>query len=300
MGYEVADEMATMTSRHDGGLRTDVGFFGPRGSRTFGSLNFPTRPPIGGVVISPPLHADFAKNYRNEVLLGRALAQRGFAVLRFHYRGQGHSDGDPSRMTLESLKDDTLAAAAFLPATVRIDRLGLVGCRLGGLVAAAAASSLGDVPLSLWEPVLDPARYLREASRARQIGELGGRGGTSSGSLMDELRQGFVDIHGYPIHLALMESLEGRMLVNELGTRQRPILLVRISRRRELGQYGDVVGTWSSWGFPIRVHHVAGEVGWWFRGGSQDRDDATRIGEEAAGATADWMGEHAVNGQVVR
>lgn len=288
-------------SRVDAETRVDVGFFGRGSSRLFGSVISSPEEPLGGVVICPPLHADFSKNYRNEVLLGQALARQGFAVLRFHYRGQGHSDGDPRSVSLESLTKDAVAAVDFLRSRIGVERLGLVGCRLGAFIAAAAAASLDGAPVSLWEPVVDPGRYLRDAIRARLIGDLRGRETerASADALMEQLhREGFVDIHGYPIHLGLVQSMEGKMLPTELGDNQRPILLVEISRGRDLRrEYASLVDEWSSKGLPVEVLRIAGEVGWWFRGGHQEREDVNRLGVEALGVTVDWMRTNVAVGQ---
>jgi hypothetical protein len=114
---------------------------------------------------------------------------------------------------------------------------------------------------------------------------------TSAEALVAQLdHDGFVDIHGYPIHLGLVRSLERRTLGTELGSRPRPILLVEVGRGRDLGrEYASLVGDWSSRGFPVEVHHITGDVGWWFRGAHQDREHVDRLADEAVGRTVAWM-----------
>ena len=198
------------------GTTTEAGYFGLGPQMMFGCLLTPARVPGGSVIICPPVHADAAKSYRSEVVLARALAHQGFEVLRFHYRGQGHSDGDSSMTTFESMTEDVIMALSFLRSRIETSRFAVIGCRLGGLVAAAVAS-LHDssAPLVLWEPVLEPRLYLREAIRARLIGDLSTKGTASDspGPRIDQLQEGeSIDIHGYPIHGSMVRSLEGRTL----------------------------------------------------------------------------------------
>jgi hypothetical protein len=47
-------------SRVGADTRVDVGFFGRGSSRLFGSVISPSGESLGGVVICPPLHADFS------------------------------------------------------------------------------------------------------------------------------------------------------------------------------------------------------------------------------------------------
>src|SRR5215469_15071329 len=94
---------------HDGALlRERVLLLGsPRSC--FVAVASPEGPASVGAVICSPLWAEQMKNYRREVLLGRALAARGFVCARFHYRGVGHSRGDPQAIDISSMTDDAVA-----------------------------------------------------------------------------------------------------------------------------------------------------------------------------------------------
>jgi alpha/beta superfamily hydrolase len=116
-----------------------------------------------GVVICSPLFTDAAINAHREMRLGRWLARAGLVVQRFHYRGTGESDGDPSRVSFGSLVDDARAAAAHLRDNTGIQRIGFVGSRVGALVAARLARDVDGAPLALWQPVVDPRRYLDDS-----------------------------------------------------------------------------------------------------------------------------------------
>lgn len=73
-----------------------------------------------------------------------ALAERGFAVLRFDFTGLGTSGGDFADTSFTTNIEDLLLAAAWLGAEVGPPTL-LVGHSLGGAAVIAAAGSLPSV-----------------------------------------------------------------------------------------------------------------------------------------------------------
>lgn len=274
--------------------RPEVGFLAVDGSssRLFVATTALEAPHRAGVVVCSPLHADFAKNYRNEVLLAQALAAQGCAATRFHYRGQGHSDGNPENMDLDSLTADALTAAAHLQARTGATQLGFVGTRLGALVASGAAASYAGSPVAFWEPVVRPAKYMREAIRARMMGGITGSSQqTSATELREQLRRdGSLDIYGYPIHHRLVESLENVELHAALGTGERSIQLVQVSSGRELrSEYAELSTELAAQGQRVTAELVAGTVGWWFRGAGRDRDQPDLLTDATVASTADWM-----------
>ena len=290
------DRLAT---RPDGSSTIEASFFGPDDARLFGCLHVPSGSPTAGVLVCSPLHADFVKNYRSEVLLARKLADHGISVLRFHYRGQGHSDGALSDVTLRSLVADAGLALDHLRLRTGVERIGLVGCRLGGLVAAAAASKMQGAPLALWEPVLRFDSYVREAIRSKMMSSLSGASGDrlSSDALMSYLNdRGSVDVHGYPIFRDLVRSLEGRSLVSELGHTPRAIHLIQISRGPAVrGDLSAVLDEWTRHGLEASLQRVAGEVAWWFRGAGQAREGPeTSLATEMVADTVAWMTSHLI------
>jgi pimeloyl-ACP methyl ester carboxylesterase len=98
------------------------------------------------------LAREFAHNYRREVLLARALAVAGQAVLRFHYRHTGNSDGDGVDLTFDSMREDALGAIDALRSQAPKGPLTILGTRWGSLIAAAAAAHHPDAAVVLWSP----------------------------------------------------------------------------------------------------------------------------------------------------
>lgn len=270
------------------GGREEAFFFGPGGERMLGLLHLPAGPAAGAVLILSPIEAELLKNYPREVELARDLAARGMAVLRFHYRGAGNSDGASARLTLDSMIEDGRAAAEILRETRGNPRVGFLGTRLGALAAAALAREAGGAPLVFWEPVLDGERYFRELLRYRLMYELKewtpDRPRPSTEGLFAELReQGHVELFGMVLHRALYESLEGRPLEETLGDRTSPVLLVQMggaaSLRPELGRFVERLG---ARGVPVDDARVGGDIAWWF-----DMDEAAD--PDLIRATREWF-----------
>lgn len=141
----------------------EIELFGEAGS-LFGCRHVPASgDATAGVVVCSPLFSDAAINAHREMRLGRWLARAGLVVQRFHYRGTGESDGDPARVSFGSLVDDARVAAAHLRDNTGIQRIGFLGSRVGALVAARLARDVDGAPLALWQPVVDPRRYLDDS-----------------------------------------------------------------------------------------------------------------------------------------
>lgn len=268
-------------------------FFGPVGDRLFGVCHRPPGTVHATVVICSPLHAEVARNYRREVVLARALASRGVAVQRFHYRGAGNSDGEADEMSFASMQADARLAAELVREETGVSELAFLGVRVGGLVAASAAAEARAVALALWEPVVEPSRWFREVFRARLIGELKQVGAPrpSRAELLDELRrQGRVDVLGYVIGRALHDSLDGRHLESEVGTVPLPVLLVEMTRAPRLrDEYAAVVDRWCDARFPVETHVLSYQEAWWFAGTAYDAESRHEMATRLVDVTADWL-----------
>jgi len=94
------------------------------------------------------------------VKCSRALAQAGFASLRFDFCGSGESDGEFRDVTLRGEIADGRATVAFLRRQAGIDpeRVGLLGLSLGGAVAAALAPHVQAKVVVLWSALAHTAR----------------------------------------------------------------------------------------------------------------------------------------------
>jgi pimeloyl-ACP methyl ester carboxylesterase len=147
---EVLRHGATSGTAHE-----EVEFFGGP-DLVFGCRHVPDAPPVAGVVVCSPLPYGAMSVYLPDARLGRHLARAGVVVQRFHYRGTGHSDGDPAAITLDTMADDAHGALAHLRDQCGVERVGLVGTAAGATVAALLARDLPGAPVALWRP-FEPA-----------------------------------------------------------------------------------------------------------------------------------------------
>jgi alpha/beta superfamily hydrolase len=260
-------ESAAATSVAPDGSAEHAEFRGEPGSRVFTYAHLPASAPRGAVVICSPLHGEFAKNYRREVLLSRALADRGFAALRFHYRFTGNSDGEPEDLTFESMRDDTLGSIDHLRAAAPAGPLVIVGSRWGALIAASAAGRHGDAALVLWEPLLDASRFFRDAFRSRLVREVrrGAANPESGRDLEERLRSGEpVDVVAHRLEPRLYASSLGRSLEAELGSAPRSVLAIQVGPTGSVRPELDRLATrWREAGLRVDAQGVRGDETWW-------------------------------------
>lgn len=139
-------------------------FFGTPDSGQFGIYHAPEgMPKDEGVVICPPLFAEYLRSHACLRRLALALASDGFHVLRFDYRGTGDSWGDFETTTAADWQYDIRSAVAELQAVSGVARIRLIGVRLGATLAARAALDLPAVKgVVMWDPVLDGRQYLTQ------------------------------------------------------------------------------------------------------------------------------------------
>ncbi|HEY8547118.1 MAG TPA: alpha/beta hydrolase, partial [Acidimicrobiales bacterium] len=302
----------------------EVELFGgaPGGGLTFGCRHMPASEDVtAGVVICPPTHGDAAINYHREARLGRWLARAGVATQRFHYRGTGESDRlPPPGITFSTLVDDARQAAELLRERCGLERIGFLGTRVGALVAARAAAELDGAPLVLWQPVVDPRRYVNDSVAvdlgrgapgpaalpagfdgpplgppvppgvAAPAGAPGAPGPPSppgpsvpTGPTGPPGAPGPTGVPGAPgpggvgstssARSTLVDSPLGRdlfdpsvidNLVDAVGRRPRPILLVQLHRRVGLApDFRAAVGRWQARGFTVDIAYDPTEDEWW-------------------------------------
>lgn len=207
--------------------------------------------------------------YRAEVLLARAAAERGFPVFRWHARGHGDSAGDFADVTLERLTEDALAAAAEARRHSGATRVAWLGVRFGALAAARAAlQTPGSAALALWEPVHRGLDYFRAHLRGWLFSEVaaGRRPGVTADELLERvLRDGSVDVHGYALHRAIVESARSEVLATRLDTWKAPTLVAQIQARPRLSPANEALASaLRQRGAAVTTVAVAEEPGWQF------------------------------------
>ena len=153
----------------------DVLFLGDSDAPLLGAYH-PARSGVDrgiGVVLAYPFGQEYMRAHRALRLLAQALTARGVHVMRVDYRGTGDSAGDLEDFGVLDWIEDLEIARQELRDVSGVRQVGLVGLRLGALLAAELAARLGGVsPLVLWDPVVSGESYLQELGyEIRRAGE---------------------------------------------------------------------------------------------------------------------------------
>lgn len=203
------------------GLQGIPTWFGPTSAPLFGVVHVPVGGVArGGVVICPPLGREHLDTYRGLKLLAQRMCGAGFAVLRFDYRGTGDSAGDQG---VDGAVDEYLESVGSAVGYLRdcgVERVTLVGLRVGSLIAATAATMFDGVSgLVLWDPVADGRMFMREQRILYKM--------TAGG---DEPDSGTEPILGITFSTAAAKKLGSLKLPAPLLDPARALLLVRPER----------------------------------------------------------------------
>lgn len=78
--------------------------------------------------------------------LSKALAERGFATLRFDFNGHGASGGDFRDMTIPSEIEDARAVLSYAQGLDFVSEISMIGHSQGGVVASLLAGELVGTP----------------------------------------------------------------------------------------------------------------------------------------------------------
>jgi putative redox protein len=146
--------------------------------------------------------------------ISRALAERGFAVLRFDFTGLGHSEGEFANTNFSSNVEDLVHAAEALRARGTPPGL-LIGHSLGGAAVLAAAGRIPEVRAvaTLGAPA-DPSHVEKLFTHAREQIEREG--------------QAEVDLAGrrFTIRRQLLVDLESQRLADSIAGLRRALLVM--------------------------------------------------------------------------
>lgn len=157
-------------------------FFGPTARPCFGWLHPARNAKPLGIVVCNPFGYEAICAHRSLRQLAESFASAGIPTLRFDYDGTGNSAGDdrdPDR--LAQWVESTRHAVAALRQEAAVERVVLVGLRLGALVAALAAQELEIAGLVAIAPIVRGKAYVRELHllhKALGLAERPGRAAT--------------------------------------------------------------------------------------------------------------------------
>jgi pimeloyl-ACP methyl ester carboxylesterase len=189
-------------------------YFGERIRRLFGFYHA-GRPVAGApraVVLCNSWGPEYTHAHRTLRQAAIQLSAAGIHVLRFDYYGTGDSEGDLTDASVSIWHEDIRTAMQEIAAISGASRVGLIGFRFGGMLAARVAASDPAMldRLLLWDPVVNGSAFLDELfynceHDPEAYRELRTRP-TSAG--------GGYEVHGFP----LTESMNEQIRALDLGT----------------------------------------------------------------------------------
>jgi exosortase A-associated hydrolase 2 len=186
-------------------------FFENEGIKLFAVLHRPkNNKEKKGIIFCHPYEEEKQYSYRVFVKFARELCDKNFFVLRFDCRGYGDSQGNFEDATLETQVADTLRAIDLLKVQFGINKVDLLGLRLGGTIAARVAERNDSIEkLILWFPIINGKEYLDELIRIKIFSDLTNKmTSLSQRRIIDELKsKGVIDIRGHYLTKEMYEQL---------------------------------------------------------------------------------------------
>jgi uncharacterized protein len=114
------------------------------------------------VLICYPFGREYMRCHRALVRFCDRLAATGYHSLRFDYFGTGDSAGDSGEGGLSEWVANTRLATQELRDVSGLQKVSIVGVRLGAAIAMQAAAADPDLErLFLWDPVVDGTLYVK-------------------------------------------------------------------------------------------------------------------------------------------
>jgi alpha-beta hydrolase superfamily lysophospholipase len=186
-------------------------YFESGGSHLFGWLHRPVKPADSnlGVVICNPFGHESICAHRTVREFADSIAAGGIPALRFDYLGTGDSaDGDENADHVRLWSQDVVAAIREMRRRTGVERICLLGIRLGALLAALAAVECGTVEsLILVGPVVSGRRYVREL-RTTQLAGIALAGASAGEPDAGRSDPGVLEAGGFSLSAATLQSLK--------------------------------------------------------------------------------------------
>jgi alpha/beta superfamily hydrolase len=181
------------------------------GLRLAGLLDYPSDEPTAYALFAHCFTC--GKNNRAASRIGRALAARGIAVMRFDFTGIGASEGEFANTGFSANVADLVAAADHLRQTHRAPAI-LIGHSLGGAAALAAAAKVPEARavVTIAAPA-DPAHTINLLKdRISEIEERGEAEIVLAG-------------RSFRVRRELLDDLSGQRLAEHITRLQRALLI---------------------------------------------------------------------------
>jgi len=217
-------------------------FFRNKSCNLFGVLHSPNdhqKPLFGkklGVVFCHPFAEEKLIAHRNMVNLARRLTEEGIYCFRFDYMGHGDSDGHFEDSTLETRLSDISCAVEYLKNRYQVERIGLLGVRFGGTLAALACRNLPGINvLILISPIVKGKPYIEQCLRSNLTTQMAifKKIVKEREQLVKDLMAGDkVNIDGYLLTKALYQQMEAVNLLDGSSMLPQHVMLIQVSKNK--------------------------------------------------------------------
>lgn len=199
-------------------MTTSPIWFGPEKRRLFGWIHLPERA-VAGFVLCPPIGIEGSAGYRGLTTLAERLEAAGNVVVRFDYTGTGDSAGNTEDVTSVENWVTDIEIAIELVRSTGVSYIGLIGLRVGALLAAHVAPKASVDALVLWDPCFTGQRFLREQ-------EILGSVVSSMAEVNSVSTNDLVDIPSIHLSRNLAETLAALDLGSETGRLPNEVLVL--------------------------------------------------------------------------
>ena len=122
-----------------------------------------------GVVICNPIGQEYIRCHKSIAYLSEKLAKEGYHVLKFDYYGTGDSYGEFTEFTIRGAIENIGKAVNEIKEVYGIERVILIGIRLGATLALLYSKKYFVEGLVLWNPVVDGRKYIEEDLRKEYL-----------------------------------------------------------------------------------------------------------------------------------
>lgn len=211
-------------------------YFGTPGQPLFGCYHAPTAGPTRecGVVLCYPMGEEYIRFHRAFRQLAERLSRVGFPALRFDFYGCGDSAGDDEAGRLAQWLTDVSTAIHEIRRRSHVEKVCLIGLRLGGALSALVGVNRQDVDeMVLWDPVVRGQQYLEELRRLHR--DMLGRAHVKPRPHRASEKQ--AELLGFPVTDSMLTEIESLDL---LAISQKPasnILLIESHDRVDQGRF---------------------------------------------------------------
>jgi alpha-beta hydrolase superfamily lysophospholipase len=263
-------------------------YFPSGNHRLFGWLHRPGGKPSTslGVIVCKPFGFESVASYLSVRTFAETIASLGIPSMRFDYAGTGDSeDLDPRADQVDVWTRDIVAAADELRRQTGVERVCLLGFRLGALLATLAAPRCGaGTALVAVAPIASGRKYVRELRNferaAAQFGAppaAAGAAGSKAGT------DGSMEVSGFLLSAATLASLSEVDLASAPASSVSDMLIID---RADLPVARPWCDKFSEAGVRTRYQALSGFIEMMMR-----PPDLTVTPLEMLAATRDWIRE---------